>query len=90
MKTIRYEKSFKKNIKKIKKRGKDLNELKIVIEMLMNDVELPIKYHDHTLSGKYAKIKECHIEPDWLLMYKTENNELTLVLIRTGSHSDLF
>lgn len=61
-----------------------------VIELLANGETLPLKYKDHSLIGDYADCRECHITPDWLLIYQINNNELILYLTRTGSHSDLF
>lgn len=81
---------FKKDYKSAKKRGKDLKILLTVVENLANGVKLEDKYKDHQLSGNYSGYRECHLEPDWLLIYKIINNELSLVLTRTGSHSDLF
>lgn len=81
---------FKKDVKRIKKRGYNLKLLEDVIEMLSNQQELPAKYRDHNLSGDYAGCRECHITPDWLLVYEVHENELLLYLTRTGTHSDLF
>lgn len=81
---------FKKDFKKIKKQNKDLNILKKVIDMLANDEILPDKYRDHLLIGNYKGKHECHLEPDWLLIYEYLEDELILFLTRTGSHSDLF
>ena len=81
---------FKKDYKLAKKRGKDLTILFNIIEKLANGIKLDDKYKDHQLSGNYTGYRECHIEPDWLLIYKIINNELSLVLTRTASHSDLF
>lgn len=81
---------FKKDYKLIKKRGYDTGLLKVVIEMLANGVSLPEKYKDHSLTGDYSGFRECHILPDWLLIYKIERNRLILGLTHTGSHSDLF
>ena len=77
---------FKKDLKVLKKRGKDLQVLGEVIDTLANGELLPIKNQDHSLNG----YRECHIYPDWLLIYKIEASILALVLVRTGSHSDLF
>ena len=84
--------SFKKDYKRIKKQNKDLNKLKKVVFDLANGEELAPKYRNHRLiNDKYFKdCYECHIEPDWLLIYKIENNELILILYYTGSHSELF
>lgn len=87
---VKYHNSFKKDFKLIKKRGKDLSKLKYIINEIMNEKALDEKYRDHELLGKYKGFRECHIEPDWLLIYKIENKELTLILSRTGTHSDLF
>lgn len=92
MRKIRYENSFKRDLKKIKKRGYKLEKLKTVIDMLANDIELPIEYRNHALTGKFKTrgIYECHVEPDWLLMYIKDTDGLLLILVNTGSHSDLF
>ncbi|WP_073049196.1 type II toxin-antitoxin system YafQ family toxin [Dethiosulfatibacter aminovorans] len=81
---------FKKDYKLSKKRGKDLNMLLKAIEMLANGKKLPEKFKDHQLSGGYIGYRECHIQPDWLLIYKLTEKELVLTLTRTGTHSDLF
>jgi len=87
---IRYSNQFKKDYKLIKKRGYNIEKLKEVINLLVQDKRLPVKYREHYLTGNYKGFKECHIGPDWLLIYKTENELLTLTVLRTGSHSDLF
>lgn len=89
MRTIRYTNQFKKDYKRAKKRGHNELRLKVVIDQLANDQSLPPQYRDHELVGNYIGIRECHIEPDWLLLYRLEG-ETELVLVRTGSHSDLF
>lgn len=81
---------FKKDYKLIKKRGYDLSLLKEVIDILANGEKLPERYHDHNLSGEYSGCRECHILPDWLLVYRIEKDLLILGLTRTGTHSDLF
>lgn len=83
---------FKKDYKLAVKRGLDVDKLWEIITMLANEQPLPIKCSDHVLtnSRNYKNMRECHIEPDWLLIYKVEADKLTLKLIRTGSHSDLF
>ena len=81
---------FKKDLKLIKKQGKDVTELNKVINSLAAGETLPEKYRDHLLSGNWRNPRECHIAPDWLLIYKIDNNVLVLTLARTGSHSDLF
>ena len=81
---------FKKDLKRIRKRGLDLNSLKFVLDTLQKQEALPLKYRDHTLVGNYRGFRECHIEPDWLLIYTISNEKLILTAVRTGSHSDLF
>ena len=81
---------FKRDYKLAKKRGKKLALLLIVVEALANGMTLDEKYKDHQLGGNFIGYRECHIEPDWLLIYKITDSELALVLTRTGSHSDLF
>ncbi len=81
---------FKKDIKLAKKQGKDTDKIFEVVEKLANDEVLDAKYKDHCLTGDYKDCRECHIEPDWLLIYKKYESELILMLIRTGSHSELF
>lgn len=81
---------FKKSLKLAKKRGLDLTLLDKVITMLQNDIPLEEKYRDHELKGKYQGFRECHIQPDWLLIYLKENDVLTLTLVDTGTHTDLF
>ncbi len=81
---------FKKDKKRAIRRGKDLHKLEKVIELLQNEQPLPDKYKNHILSGDYAGFSECHIEPDWLLIYIIDNEKLILVIARTGTHADLF
>ena len=90
MLTIKYETAFKKDFKRIVRRGYDIRLLEEVIDILANRQTLPAKYKDHSLSGNFADCRECHITPDWLLIYQINDNELILYLTRTGSHSDLF
>ena len=81
---------FKKDYKLAQKRGYNMNLLKEVIDILANGEQLPGKYLDHPLSGDYRGSRECHIEPDWLLIYRIEKDLLVLGLTRTETHSDLF
>jgi len=81
---------FKKSLKLAKKRGLDLSLLEKVITSLQNNIPLEEKYCDHELRGKYKGFRECHIAPDWLLIYMKEEDILVLTLIDTGTHSDLF
>ena len=79
---------FKKDIKRAQKRGKDLAKLKAVIDLLLAEQPLPPKNRDHQLGGNWRGHRDCHIEPDWILIYKILYDELRLE--RTGTHSDLF
>lgn len=81
---------FKKDLKLAKKRGYNLSLLKSVVDMLAMGQPLAEKYRDHILLGNYKGCRECHITPDWLLIYEISENELILYLTRTGTHSDLF
>lgn len=81
---------FKKDLKVIIKRGYDMRLLDDIISRLANGEELPDKNKDHALVGNFGGCRECHITPDWLLIYEIDNDELLLYLTRTGSHSDLF
>lgn len=88
---ICYRKQFKKDFKKtIQQPGHKPELFQKVLEYLVNEQPLPIRHRDHALSGDYTGFRECHILPDWLLIYKIEEDILTLTLTRTGSHSDLF
>lgn len=90
--TIKATRLFEKDLKLLKKQGRNLQKLECIITKLANHEPLELKYHDHKLTncGEYMNCRELHIEPDWLLVYKVTNNELILMLIRTGSHSKLF
>ena len=90
MLTIKYQTAFKKDYKRIKKRGYDVRLLEKAIELLATEKGLPAEYHDHALSGDYRGCRECHIAPDWLLVYEIVERDLVLYLTRTGTHSDLF
>ena len=90
MYNLRFTNKIQRNIKLMKKRGKDLDKLTVVLKLLQNGEELPLKYKDHALTGNYIGCRECHIEPDWLLVYEIINEELIILLLTTGSHSDLF
>jgi len=87
---VKFTNQFKKDIKLAKKQGKNVDELFCVVEKLANGEPLEAKYRDHNLTGNYKGCRECHIEPDWLLIYELMNDVLVLVLYRTGSHSELF
>lgn len=88
MRTIRYLGQFNKDLKRMEKRGSNLKKLRAVIEKLVNEEELDTRYKDHTLHGNFSGARDCHISPDWVLIYAIVGNELRL--IRTGTHSDLF
>ena len=81
---------FKKDLKTIKKRGYDISLLNNVVDTLASGLTLSEKYKDHNLIGNYKGCRECHITPDWLLIYEISESELILYLTRTGTHSDLF
>lgn len=81
---------FKKDLKLIRRRGYDLSLIGTVVDMLAAGCELPEKYKDHSLTGNFIGCRECHITPDWLLIYEISDGELILYLTRTGTHSDLF
>lgn len=87
---IKFTSQFKKDLKKAKKQHKDLNKLFDIVEKIANGEKLDASYHDHELTGDYAGTRECHIEPDWLLVYEIQYNVLVLMLYRVGSHSELF
>jgi mRNA interferase YafQ len=77
-------------LKKVQKRGYDISLLTDVIKKLANGEELPARNRDHVLSGDYAGLRECHVTPDWLLVYEIDDESIILYLTRTGTHSDLF
>ena len=87
---IRYTAKFKKDFKIIQKRGYNIKLMEEVISLLCKEIKLPEKYKDHSLGGNYSEFRECHITPDWILIYKIEKDRLILTLTRTGTHSDLF
>ncbi|MBN9549411.1 MAG: type II toxin-antitoxin system YafQ family toxin [Alphaproteobacteria bacterium] len=79
---------FRRDVKRLEKRGKDLGKLRNILGLLIGEHELPPIYKDHPLKGNWKGYRDAHIEPDWLLIYRVANGELQLA--RTGSHSDLF
>ena len=87
---IKLTKQFKKDLKLAKNQRKELGKLFEVVEILAQGEKLEPKYRDHDLSGKYKGTRECHIEPDWVLIYEIRKEILVLMLMRTGSHADLF
>lgn len=87
---IKYTSRFKKGLRLAAKRGLDISLLEEVVVKIRDGAVLDEKYCDHELAGKYKGYRECHIQSDWLLIYLIENNILTLTLVDTGTHSDLF
>jgi mRNA interferase YafQ len=90
MLNLQLSKQFKKDYKKVVKQGKSTNELWFVIDNLRKCEKLPPKFEDHPLTGNYKNHRECHINPDWLLIYKVDKDKLVLTAVRTGSHSELY
>jgi len=88
MRNVVFKSRFKKDLKKLKSSNRNEDELLALIGLLAHEQVLEERYRDHILIGDYVGCRECHIRPDWLLIYKVEGNDL--VLVRTGSHSDLF
>lgn len=88
MLNIAYTRQFKRDVKKLKKRNKDITKLRPIIDTLIKKKPLSEKQRDHLLVGNYKNRRECHVEPDWLLIYKVSKDEI--IFERTGSHSDLF
>ncbi len=87
---VKYSSRFKKGLRIAVKRGLDISLLEDVVEKLKAGISLDAKYKDHSLSGDYKGYRECHIQPDWLLIYLIEDDILTLTLVATGTHADLF
>ena len=83
-----YTRQFERDLQRMLKRGKDADKLKVVIATLVDEEPLAERYRDHALVGSYRGRRECHVEPDWLLIYKLFEDEI--IFERTGSHSDLF
>ena len=81
---------FKKDLKRAKKWGFDFDRLTEVVNMLADQQNLPERYRDHNLIGDYSGFRECHVQPDWLLIYRIDDDQLELFLFRTGTHADLF
>lgn len=87
---VQFTNQFKKDLKLAKKQNKNLDKLFKVIDILANGETLDAKYKDHNLTGNYSGARECHVEPDWLLIYEIHGDVLVLMLYRLGSHSELF
>lgn len=90
MMTLETTAQFRRDYKRVKKRGYDLKLLQSVIDTLLAGLPLDPKHKDHQLTGDMQKYRECHLQPDWLLMYRIEHERLVLVAARTGTHADLF
>ena len=88
MRTPGYTTQFERDLRMMQRRGKDTGKLKTILTALINEEPLPERQRDHPLVGNYKGRRECHVEPDWLLIYKLINNEI--IFERTGSHGDLF
>ena len=89
MYTIFYTNKFDKDVKRCVKRGLDIAKLQEATRILAEEGSLPMQYHPHKLSGDYANCWECHIEPNWLMIWQQNDTQLTLLFMRTGTHSDL-
>ena len=87
---IQFTSKMKRDVKRMKKRGKDISRLTSVLSILASGNSLPAKNRDHQLAGNMSDFRECHIESDWLLVYRIEENVLILTATETGSHADLF
>ena len=81
---------FRKELKKMIRRGADIGKLEMVVNILASGESLPPQYHDHALTGDMVGTRDCHITSDWILLYRIENDVLVLTLTRTGTHADLF
>ena len=87
---VKFTTAYRRSYKLMKKRGLDISALDEVVDLLRQGKQLDGKYHDHGLTGKFNGFRECHVKPDWLLVYLIENDVLTLTLVDTGTHSDIF
>ena len=81
---------FRRDLKRLRKQGAPIEKLDTVLQALRRDERLSARYRDHALTGDYSGFRECHIMPDWLLIYESDGDTLLLYLLRTGTHSDLF
>ncbi|MCP5244598.1 MAG: type II toxin-antitoxin system YafQ family toxin [Burkholderiales bacterium] len=81
---------FKRDLKRVHRQNKNIDKLEILINLIASRSSLPTKNKDHSLIGNYAGYRECHIEPDWLLIYRIDENRKSIILVRTGSHAELF
>jgi mRNA interferase YafQ len=90
MRTPIYTKRFEKDIEKCKKRGLKIKDIRDVMEKILKDIPLEVRNKNHFLSGDYSGCLECHVKPDWLLIYMLDNEANTATFLRTGTHADLF
>jgi len=90
MRTPIYTKRFEKDIEKCKKRGLKIKDIRDVMEKILKDIPLELRNKNHLLSGDYSGCLECHVKPDWLLIYMLDNEVNTATFLRTGTHADLF
>jgi mRNA interferase YafQ len=81
---------FRKDVERVGRRGKDLSKLHVAIDLLCAAQPLPARYRDHALLGEFKGSRDCHLEPDWILIYTVSSDGCSLILVRTGSHADLF
>jgi mRNA interferase YafQ len=81
---------FRRDLRRMRRRGKDVQKLQAIVRLLVQEQPLAPRHRDHPLGGDWLGYRDCHIEPDWLLIYKIDREEVTLTLARTGTHSDLF
>lgn len=81
---------FQRDLRRMRRRAKDIGKIQTVVRLLVNEEPLPARHRDHRLVGDWNDCRECHFEPDWLLIYKIDTELETLSLVRTGTHSDLF
>lgn len=88
--TVRQTSQFKKELKKARKQGKEMDTMDKAVSLLQNREPLPPKFKDHALTGNWEGYRECHLSPDWLLIYLIEDDVLVLTLTRTGSHAEIF
>ena len=90
MYSVEYTNRFRKDLVRCQKQGKDIELIRSVITQLANEGKLPAKYRPHKLSGRYAGKWECHVQPDWLLVWEQYETQLRMVMTNTGSHSEIF
>jgi mRNA interferase YafQ len=87
---LKYTAKMKRDVKRLRKRGNDMMKLDMALRLLVAGQQIPKSYHDHLLKGEYRDFHECHIESDWLLIYRIFEDELVLLASGTGTHADLF